>query len=97
MQSLQFQLVKNSYEVTILNQKFVLKSESDAEFVREVTEYVNQIFSDIQSRAQNVSTQNVAILGALNIAERLLDSEKKSHDLVSRWKSRLERLLGTDS
>lgn len=89
--------MKNTYEVTILNQKFVLKSENNEEEVKQVTEFVNQIFSDIQARAQNVSTQNVAILGALNIAERMLNEKKRSFDLINRWKSRLESLLGLNS
>lgn len=89
--------MKNTYEVTILNQKFVLKSENNEEEVKQVTEFVNQIFSDIQARAQNVSTQNVAILGALNIAERMLNEKKRSFDLINRWKFRLESLLGLNS
>lgn len=80
-----------------MNQKFVLKSENNEEEVKQVTEFVNQIFSDIQARAQNVSTQNVAILGALNIAERMLNEKKRSFDLINRWKSRLESLLGLNS
>ena len=77
-----------------MNQKFVLKSDKDQDEVNQVTELVNQVFSDIQARAQNIPTQNVAILAALNIAERMLDEKKRSFELVHRWKARLENILG---
>lgn len=86
-------MTKHSYEVTILNQKFVLRSEKDAEHVKRVADYVNQVLTDLQRRAQNVSTQNVAILGALNIAETMLLSEASSRQLIGDWKLRLEGLL----
>jgi cell division protein ZapA (FtsZ GTPase activity inhibitor) len=89
--------MKNSYEVTILNQKFVLRTELDGEHVRRVADYVNKVFGDIQQRAQNVSTQNIAILGALNIAEQMMLSEEQARDAVTRWKSRLEGLLPQDA
>lgn len=89
--------MKNSYEVTILNQKFVLRTEQDEDHVRRIAEYVNKVFGDIQQRAQNVSTQNIAILGALNIAEQMILSEEHMRDAVTRWKSRLEGLLPQDA
>ena len=85
--------MKTSHEVTILNQKFVLKTEQDESHVRRIADYVNKVFGDIQQRAQNVSTQNIAILGALNIAEQMILSEEHAHNTVTQWKTRLESLL----
>ena len=86
-------VVSNSYEVVILNQRLVLKTENDENHVRHVTEYVNRVFDDIKGQAQNVSTQNIAILGALNIAEQMLLREENNKKIVTDWKNRLQNLL----
>lgn len=82
--------MKKSYEVTILNQKFVLKTDNDEAHVKRVADYVNKTFHEIQARTQTISTQNVAILGALNIAEEMFSREEKSKTLVGEWQQRLE-------
>lgn len=85
--------MKKSYEVMILNQKFVLRTEQNEEHVKKVTEFVNKTFNDIKERAKNISTQNVAILAALNIAEQMLVREEEMKGDVAEWKSRLENIL----
>jgi len=89
--------MKNTYEVTILNQKFLLKTEKDERHVQKVTEYVNEVFREIRDRAQNVSTQNIAILGALNIAEEMILKTEESKQLVTSWKKRLQGLISEKS
>lgn len=89
--------MKNTYEVTILNQKFLLKTEKDEKHVQKVTNYVNEVFQEIRSHAQNVSTQNIAILGALNIAEEMILKTEESRQLVTSWKRRLQGFIGEKS
>lgn len=84
--------MKNSYEVTILNQKFVLKTENDEEHVQKIAALVNGVFDEVKDRAQNVSTQNIAILGALNLAEKILLETEKTKTMVGSWKERLVNL-----
>lgn len=85
--------MKNSYEVILLNQKFVLKTENNEAHVKQVTDYVNRIFEDVGRRAANVSTQNIAILAALNIAEDMFNREAKMNGQIEEWKTRLEELV----
>lgn len=85
--------MKNSFEVTILNQKFVLKTENDEAHVKRIADYVNKVFADIQSKAHHISTQNVAILGALNLAEELLIKDECTKDKIKEWKGRIEGLV----
>ncbi|MFO1520366.1 MAG: cell division protein ZapA [bacterium] len=86
--------MKRSYEVSILNQKFVIKSESDERYILKVADYVNKKMHDILSSAKSISTLRVAILVALNVAddyfklreqkkESQLSVEKKLKDLVA--------------
>lgn len=69
-----------SYEVAILNQKFIIKSDADERYVQKVADYVGKKMHDIMSNTQSVSSLRVAMLVALNVADDLfkLKENKKS-------------------
>lgn len=52
-----------------MNQKFNLKSDSDKKYVDRVADYVNKKIFNIQDKTHSVSSLNVALLAALNIAD----------------------------
>lgn len=85
--------MKKSYEVVILNQKFVLKTDNDESHVKRVADFVNKVFHEIQSKAQTISTQNVAILGALNIADEMFSRDDKTRGQIDEWKKSLQDVL----
>ena len=87
--------MKKSYEVTILDQKFVLKTENDENHVKRVADYVNKILHDIREHSKTISTQNIAILGALNIADEMFSRDDQTRQLIQEWKKRLESALPT--
>lgn len=85
--------MKKTYEVSILGQKFVLKTENDESRVKQVADYVNKIMHEIKQRTAAISTQNIAILGALNITEEMFAREERSKELVTEWRDRLRELI----
>ena len=85
--------MKSTYEVRILNQKFQLKTDQDETHVKQISDYVNKIFHEIASKNANISSQNVAILGALNIAEELFSKDEHNKQKISQWKVKLEESL----
>ena len=86
--------MKKSYEVTILDQKFVLKTDNDEDHVKRVADYVNKVMFSIKQRSSTISTQNVAILGALNIAEEFYLNKDETKHMVKDWRDRLKEVLG---
>ncbi len=79
--------MKNSYEVSILNQKFVIKSDADERYVHRVADYVNKKLHDIMSSLKSVSTLRVAILATLNVADdyfKMRDRKKESSQAVEK-------------
>ena len=64
-------------EVTILGQKFVIKTDSDESYVRDVAAFVDQKMSEILQKTKSVSNLNVAILSAMNIADEFFSYKKK--------------------
>lgn len=86
--------MKKSYEVQILNQKFVLKSEHDAKHVRKISDFVNETVDNIKEKTGgSLSTQNIAILAALNIAEELFQQDIENKEMVDNWKKRLTHIM----
>lgn len=61
--------MKKTFEITLMNQKFHLKSDSEEKHVRKVADYVNRKIFEIQEKTHSVSSLNVALLAALNIAD----------------------------
>lgn len=82
----------NTYEVRILNQKFQLKTDNDESHVKIISDYVNKVFHEIEQKNHNISSQNVAILGALNIAEELFAKQELNQKKITEWKNRLNDL-----
>lgn len=69
--------MKKTVEVTLLNQKFQLKTDSDEWYVKKVSDFVNQKLFDMQEKTKSVSSLNVALLAALNIADDLFKIKGK--------------------
>lgn len=72
--------MKKSYEVSILNQKFIIKSETDERYVQRVADYLNKKIHDIQAHTKSVSSLSVALLAALNVADDLFKLKEKRKD-----------------
>ena len=93
-------MAKRSVEVYIYGQKYVIRSESSEEYVREVASLVDTKMREVAQRGRSVSTLNVAVLAALNIADELLKSSRDNEELLKRIKDQTERLdtiLGSDA
>lgn len=69
--------MKKTVEVQLLNQKFQLKTDSDEWYVKKVSDFVNQKLFDVQEKTKSVSSLNVALLAALNIADDLFKQKGK--------------------
>lgn len=86
-------LVKKAIEVTIMGQKFMVKSDSSEEYVTNVAGYVDKKLNEILQGTKSVASVQVALLAAMNIADeffkfrenkdQLLNSvEKKVRDMI---------------
>ncbi len=74
-------------EVTIMGQKFVVRSDSTEEYVKEVAAFVDGRMSEILKKTKSISNLNVAILAAMNIADefyKFRDKKDESCQLVAK-------------
>jgi cell division protein ZapA len=64
-------------EIKVLGQTFTVRTDSDETHIQEVARYVNEKIEEILRKTKSVSSLNVAILTALNIADDLLKEKDK--------------------
>ena len=80
-------------EIKIFGQTYTVKTDEEEDYIRRVAQHVNEKMEEVLRKTRSVSTLNVAILTALNIADDLLrekdrrealakEVEIKSRDLV---------------
>lgn len=86
--------MKKQVEIKVLGQKFVVRSDSTEEYIHEVASFVDQKMNEVMNGAQTVSSLNVAILAAMNIADEFLkykrEKEKQYESAEKKIKSVLE-------
>lgn len=84
--------MKRTYHITLLNQKFTLKSESDEKHVRSVSDYVNKKLFEIQEGTASVSSLKVALLAALNIADDFFKFKTLQKDKEQEAKKKIKEI-----
>jgi cell division protein ZapA (FtsZ GTPase activity inhibitor) len=83
----------NSIEITIGNNRYVLKSEESEEHLREVTEMVRRKVDTIRKKSSTYSIQKAAILAAFDLASDLIKAKRKSGDYRSKILAKAHSLL----
>ena len=85
--------MKKTTEISIMGQKFMIKSDSNDDYIRRVAGFVDQKIAEVMQSTKSVASLNVAILAAMNIAdeyfkfrnereERFADAEKKIKNMI---------------
>ena len=65
--------MKNLVRVEILGREYTVKSDEDEERVKKIAEYVNEKLRRISDNTKTISTLNVAILAAMDIANEYFE------------------------
>ena len=69
-------------EIKVFGQTYTVKTDAEEDYIREVANYVNEKMEEVLKKTKSVSTLNVAILTALNIADDLLKEKEKRTALL---------------
>ncbi len=78
-------------EITILGQKYVVKSDQDEVQLQQVAKYVDAKLRELQ-RGGHVNTVRVAVMGALNIANEYFLFRRRMEYLLDQMEERTDRL-----
>jgi len=69
-------------EIKVFGQMYTVKTDAEEGHIQEVARYVNEKMDEVLKKTRSVSTLNVAILTALNIADDLLREKEKRAALL---------------
>ncbi len=69
-------------EIQVFGQTYTVKTDAEEGHIQEVARYVNEKMEEVLKKTRSVSTLNVAILTALNIADDLLREKEKRVTLL---------------
>jgi len=64
-------------EIKVFGQTYTVKTDAEEDHIQEVARYVNEKMDEVLKKTRSVSTMNVAILTALNIADDLLKEKER--------------------
>lgn len=70
--------MKRKVEVTLLGQRFTLRSEQDVAYVHSLANFVSRKLEEIRHQTRTVSSHDLALLAALNIADELFQCERRN-------------------
>ena len=80
-------------EIEVFGQNYTVKTDEEEDHVREIAKYVNEKIEEILKKTRSVSTWNVAILAALNIADELLKERENRRTLLREIEVRSKDLI----
>ncbi len=80
-------------EIKVFGQTYTVKTDAEEDYIQEVAKYVNEKIQEVLKKTKSVSTLNVAILTALNIADDLLREREKRIALVREVETKSKDLV----
>lgn len=87
--------MSESIEVRIRGQHFKLKSQGSGEYVRELAQYVNEIMGRVAQEAHLASTERIAIMAAIRIADDYLLYRRQMSQQMHGATEKISRLIDT--
>jgi len=87
-------------QIEILGQKFTLKGNYDTDYVNRVEKYINDKIQEVQKQTAAISTHNLMILVALNLADECFKKDEELvqiKDLIEGTSKRLIDMIDTSS
>jgi cell division protein ZapA len=79
-------------EIKVFGQNYTVKSDAEEDYIQAIAQYVNEKMEEVLKKTRSVSTLNVAILTALNIADDFLKEREKRMAFVREVEAKSKEL-----
>lgn len=76
-----------------MGQKFMIKSDSNDDYVMEVANYVDKKITGVIQGTNSVASLNVAILAAMNIADEYFKYQKDNTQRITQAEKKVEDII----
>lgn len=80
-------------QIEVLGQKFTLKGNYDTQYVERVEKYINDKIQEVQKQTAAITTHNLLILVALNLADECFKKEEEIAEIKNDVEGTAERLI----
>jgi len=85
--------LKKRFNINVLGQEFSVLSDKEDAHVASVVQYVNDRADEIERSTKNLTTLNISILVALNIADEYLKLKGEKDDIYNQLEKKSENLI----
>ena len=85
--------MKKTTEISIMGQKFMIRSESNDDYVQEVAGFVDGKINEVMTSTKSVASLNVAILAAMNIADEYLKFKRERDEKTSKAEKKIKDMI----
>jgi len=85
--------VKKAIEVSIMGQKFMVRSESDEDYVSRVAGYVDGKVNEVLTNTKSVASAQVALLTAMNIADEFFKYRQVKGDKLNKIEKKIQDMI----
>lgn len=86
--------MKKQVEIKVMGQKLVIRSDSDEDYISRVADFVDSKIQEVTKTSNTVTSLNIAILAAMNIADEFLrykhEKEKQAQDAEKKIRGVIE-------
>ncbi len=84
---------ERTVDIKVFGQTYTVKTDAEEGHIQEVARYVNEKMEEVLKKTRSVSTLNVAILTALNLADDLLREKEKRNALLQEVETKSKELV----
>ncbi len=81
------------YDITIAGKQFSIASRRGEAHIRGVERLIEETMAELTGKVQGQTQINLALLTALNLADRLVSHETDRNAGASRWEGQLKRMV----
>lgn len=85
--------MKRSVTVSVANQQLSLKTDAKQKYVKELASFVDEKLDEVKRATRMQTTQSLALLAALNIADELYQLRESHENLKRRVREKSKRIL----
>ena len=83
----------DTVQIEVMGQKFTLKGNHDKEYIKRVEKYINEKIEEIKESGSSITTYNLMVLVALNLADDCLKKEDEINRLAKTTEDSSMRLI----
>ena len=85
--------MKKTTEISIMGQKFMVKSDSNDDYVLRIAGFVDQKINEVMQSTKSVASLNVAILAAMNIADEYFKFKRDRDDRIEKAEKKIKDMI----